>query len=64
MAMITLLRTPLTRKIDFDTLDRLGVNIYAPLFSKKTKHIIGWRVDAQPKQFPGSEKLNQQTKGI
>ena len=48
MAIITLISTPLTRKMTFDTLDRLGVNIDAPVFKTKY-HIIGWRVDALPK---------------
>ena len=45
---IVLLGTPLTRLMKFDELDRLGVNVYQPIFSHKTNQILGYPMTGIP----------------
>tara|TARA_R110000868_G_scaffold111743_6_gene301450 strand:- start:641 stop:826 length:186 start_codon:yes stop_codon:yes gene_type:complete len=43
---IFLLCTPLTRRLDFATLDRRGVDIYRPIFCFTRNRIIGYPITA------------------
>ena len=39
---LTLLSTPLTRGMQFDAVEAMGVDIYNPIFSHKTKRVLGY----------------------
>ena len=59
MATITLLSTPLTRTIDFDVIEQMGVNLYQPIFSSKSNLIIGYPMTGRPpKSLWGIKKHN------
>ena len=59
MAQLTLLSTPLTRTIQFDTLDEMGVDLYRPIFSQKTKLILGYPMTGKPSRKTTALKIRQ-----
>jgi len=45
---IVLMSTPLTQSMKFHDLDRLGVDIYRPIFSYKKNRILGYSMTGIP----------------
>ena len=56
---LILLSTPLTRTIQFDTLDEMGVDLYRPIFSEKTKLILGYPMTGKPSRKTTALKIRQ-----
>jgi hypothetical protein len=62
MPNLTLLSTPLTRTIQFDKLDDMGVDLCRPIFSRKTKLILGYPMTGKPDPKTVGLKARKQSK--
>ena len=62
MPNLILLSTPLTRTIQFDKLDEMGVDLYRPIFSQKTKLILGYPMTGRPSRTRLQQNFSGESK--
>ena len=63
MANITLINTTLTRRIAFDQIERMGVDISRPIMQTKTCRILGYKITGSRKTKTRGSNVETSSRG-